>query len=47
MIPWTDWLPPALVGVLFLLFGALKLYGLSRGTVGGPDKPLAERLCGT
>jgi hypothetical protein len=41
------WLPPAMVGGMFMLLGCLKLYGLSRGVVGGADKPLVTRLCGT
>jgi hypothetical protein len=43
----TDWLPPAVVGLTFTLLGALKLYGLSRGVVGGAGKPFVTRLCGT
>jgi hypothetical protein len=42
-----DWLIPALLGVSFTLLGSLKLYGLSKGIVGGHDKPLAMQLCGT
>jgi hypothetical protein len=44
---WTEWLPPAVVGVLFTTLGALKLYGLARGYVGGRDRPLFEYVCGT
>lgn len=47
MISFTDWLPPAVVGVTFTLIGALKLYGLSRGVVGGAEKPFVTQLCGT
>ena len=43
----ADWLPPALGGTTFTLMGALKLYGLARGVVGGADKAFATRLCGT
>jgi hypothetical protein len=43
----TAWLPPAVVGLTFTLMGSLKLYGLSRGVVGGADKPFLTRLCGT
>jgi hypothetical protein len=43
----TDWLLPAVVGLTFTLTGALKLYGLSTGVVGGADKPFLTRLCGT
>jgi hypothetical protein len=57
MIALTDWfdsltgsiefLVPALVGLPFLLIGSLKLYGLSRGVVGGADKPIVTQLFGT
>jgi hypothetical protein len=47
MISFTDCLPPAVIGVTFTLVGSLKLYGLSRGVVGGADKPFVTRLCGT
>ena len=47
MMSFIQWFPPALVGLTFTLLGALKLYGLARGVVGGADKPLATRLCGT
>lgn len=47
MISLSDWLPPAVIGVTFTSLGILKLYGLSRGVVGGGDKPFATRLCGT
>jgi hypothetical protein len=43
----SEWFPPALAGVVFTLLGGLKLYGAIRGTVGGHDKPLLERACGT
>ncbi len=43
----SDWLVLLLVGVTFAALGALKLYGLSRGMVGGGNKPRLERLCGT
>ena len=43
----TEWLPPAVVGVLFTTFGGLKLYGLLRGIVGGRDKPMFDYVCGT
>jgi hypothetical protein len=35
----AEWLVPAIVGASFTLLGLLKLYGLSKGMVGG--------LCGT
>jgi hypothetical protein len=47
MISFTDWFVPALIGATFTLVGALKLYGLSTGVVGGADKPLVTKLCGT
>ncbi len=47
MISFTDWFVPALIGATFTLIALLKLYGLSRGVVGGADKPFATRLCGT
>jgi hypothetical protein len=47
MISFPDWFIPALIGVIFTLIGSLKLYGLSRGVVGGADKPFVTRLCGT
>jgi hypothetical protein len=47
MISFVDWLPPALVGATMTLMGIVKLYGLSRGIVGGADKPFVIRLCGT
>ena len=43
----AEWLPPAAVGLTFTLVGALKLFGWYRGIVGGHDKPLVVRLCGT
>src|SRR5262249_16951284 len=47
MISIIDWIVPALVGDVFTLVGSVKLYGLSRGIVGGADKPFTTRLCGT
>jgi hypothetical protein len=47
MLPFADWFPLALAGVTFTTLGALKLYGLRRGIVGGRDRPFAARLCGT
>ena len=43
----ADWLPPACVGIAFTTIGALKIYGFSRGIVGGGCKPAAQRLCGS
>ncbi len=47
MITFADWFPLATVGLTFTLLGSLKLWGLSRGIVGGADKPVFQRLCGT
>jgi hypothetical protein len=47
MIPFPDWLVPAVIGATFTLLGAMKLYGLSVGIVGGADKPFVTKLCGT
>ena len=38
---------PLLIGVTFTVFGCLKLYGLSRGIVGGGRATFKDRLCGT
>jgi len=43
----SDWLPPAAVGLTFTALGAFKIYGFSRGIVGGGCKPAAQRLCGS
>jgi hypothetical protein len=42
-----DWFIPAFIGLSFTLLGCLKLYGLFKGIVGGAEKPLVTRLCGT
>ena len=47
MIAFVDWLVPALIGLTFTLMGCLKLYGFSKGVVGGADKPFVTQLCGT
>lgn len=47
MISFINWSIPALIGVQFTLLGSLKIYGLSRGVVGGADKPFINKLCGT
>jgi hypothetical protein len=47
MVSVTDWFIPALIGTMFTLLGSLKLYGLSRGIVGGADKPFVTKLCDT
>ncbi len=43
----ADWLPSAVVGLSFTVVGALKLYGLSHGVIGGAGKPASTRLCGS
>jgi hypothetical protein len=47
MTSFIDWFVPVLIGATFTLMGSLKLYGLSRGVVGGADKPFVTKLCGT
>jgi hypothetical protein len=47
MISFIGWFVPAVIGVQFILLGSLKLYGVGKGIVGGADKPLVVRLCGT
>ncbi len=47
MLPFVDWFPLALAGVTFTALGGFKLYGLRHGLVGGHDKPVFQRLCGT
>ncbi len=47
MIAFVDWLSPATVGLTFTILGSLKLWGLKQGIVGGADKPVVQRLCGT
>ena len=41
------WLPCTLVGVAFTSFALAKIYGFSRGIVGGGCKPLSQRVCGS
>ena len=41
-----EWLPPAAVGATFTTIGLLKMYGLSKGVVGGGGKPMFCRLLG-
>jgi hypothetical protein len=43
----VEWLPFALPGTMLTAFGALKLYGVCRGIVGGRDKPTFQYVCGT
>ena len=40
-------LPLLSVGLPFTVLGILKVYGLSRGVVGGREKPMACRLMGS
>jgi hypothetical protein len=47
MVDFTEWFPLATVGLMFTLLGGLKLWGLKRSIVGGADKPVVQRLCGT
>lgn len=39
--------PPLLVGAMFTIIGVAKIYGLTQGAVGGQDKGLSAKLCGT
>ncbi len=47
MNSFADWFVPTLIGTTFTLVGSLKLYGLSKGVVGGADQPFVVKLCGT
>jgi len=47
MITLADWLPVEPVGLTFTILGSLKPWGLKRGIVGGANKPVVQRLCGT
>jgi len=47
VLPFGEWFPLALVGVTFTALGCFKLYGLRHGIVGGRDKPVLQKLCGT
>lgn len=42
-----NWLIPIVLASTFTLIGVAKLYGLTRGIVGGADKPFVTQLCGT
>ena len=46
MTTFPEWLPPAAVGATFTTIGLLKVYGLSRGVVGGAGRGLSCRLLG-
>jgi hypothetical protein len=41
------WLPCAWVGVSFTSLALVKVWGFSRGVVGGGCKPLSQRVCGS
>lgn len=43
----ADILPSLLVGTLFTIIGAAKVYGLKAGIVGGKDVQVGQKLCGT
>jgi hypothetical protein len=47
MINVTEWLPMAMVGLMFTGIGSLKLWGLRRGITRIAGKPVAQRFCGT
>ena len=40
-------LPPLVVGIAFSVLGALKIYGLRFGIIGGRGASFSRRLCGT
>ena len=46
MTTFPEWIPPASVGVAFTTIGLLKVYGFSKGVVGGGGKPISCRLLG-
>ncbi len=43
----TEWSPNALVGIAFTTMGCLKMYGRSRGIMGGGGKPWTQRCLGS
>jgi hypothetical protein len=43
----SDWLPAVTVGISFTALGLLKVYGLTRGIIGGGEKRASERICGS
>jgi protein involved in ribonucleotide reduction len=47
MPAFTDWFPPAVVGVAFTFLASLKFYGMSRGVVGGGHKPWTQKCIGS
>ena len=46
MTTFPEWFPPAVVGATFTTIGLLKVYGFSKGIVGGGGKPIFCRLLG-
>jgi hypothetical protein len=46
-IPFADWFPLLMIGIVFTTVGLLKVYGFRRKIVGGGDKPYSCRLVGT
>ncbi len=44
MVPFVEWFPSALTGLALSTLGVAKLYGRSRGIVGGADKPWRQRF---
>lgn len=46
MISLHEWLPPAVVGITFTTMGCLKVFGWTKGIVGGGGKSVACRLYG-
>jgi hypothetical protein len=43
----ATWLPFAVVGTTFTTLSLIKIYGFTRGIVGGGCKPVSQRLCGS
>ena len=43
----ATWLPAACVGISFTAVALAKVYGFSRGIVGGACKPVSQRVCGS
>ena len=41
-----EWLVPAAIGAVFTTLGLLKVYGWTKGIVGGGGKPASCRLLG-
>ncbi len=47
MMAFSDWGPLLICGTAFTTLGLLKVYGLTKGIVGGGGKPAKCRLLGT